>query len=205
MLFYESWSQPPVSYSDTMLWAACCLGFFGFLRSGEFTSTSPSQSSGLLLSDVTIDSHNDPQRLTVNLRHSKTDRYGAGVTICLGRTYHTLCPVMAVLSYLAQRPSQAGPLFIFPDGTPLLRGYLVARVRETLQSHGFDTSRFSGHSFRVGAATTAAEVGLGDAVIQQLGRWRSAAYSIYIRPPCQFLLQARSRLVAPVSSEVVPD
>jgi len=26
------WSKPPVTYDNVMLWAACCLGIFGFLR-----------------------------------------------------------------------------------------------------------------------------------------------------------------------------
>ncbi len=35
-----------------------------------------------------------------------------------------------------------------------------------------------GHSFRIGAATTAVVVGIADSSIQTLGRWQSAAFLI---------------------------
>ena len=59
----------------------------------------------------------------------------------------------------------------------------MRKVREALLSSGVQVSKYSGHSFRIGAATTAAAVGIEDSVIKTLGRWRSAAYMTYVRMP----------------------
>ena len=43
------------------------------------------------------------------------------------------------------------------------------------------TSGYSGHSFRIGAATSAALGGLSVSEIQTLGRWKAMAVNLYIR------------------------
>ena len=113
-------SNPPVSYDHVMLWAACCVGFFGFLRAGEFTcAPSDITDPPLCSDDVSVDSRADPQLVTLHLRQSKTDPFGVGCFIYLGRTNTNPCPVAAVLNYLSVRPSTPGPLFVFDNGSPL--------------------------------------------------------------------------------------
>ena len=84
-----------------------------------------------------------------------------------------MCPVVAMLRYLAVRGVDDGPLFRMKEGSPLTRVALVEKVRKALTQAGINPARYAGHSFRIGAATTAAASGISDATIQQLGRWRS--------------------------------
>ncbi len=62
---------------------------------------------------------------------------------------------------------------------------------------GIDTANFSGHSFRIGAASTAACVGFSDSFIQTLGRWKSAAFMTYLRTPVEDLTAVAARLAGP--------
>ena len=87
----------------------------------------------------------------------------------VGRSYQAICPVTAVICYLAVRPAGRGSLFMYSNGTPLLRQGLVSEVRQALSSVGIDASSYAGHSFHVGAATAAARVGIPDSTIKMLG------------------------------------
>jgi len=49
----------------------------------------------------------------------------------------------------------------------------VQALRGALQAQ---ECKYCGHSFRIAAATTAAEKGMGDSIIKTLGRWNSIAY-----------------------------
>ena len=173
-----------------MLWAACCLGFFGFLRAGEFTTNSSFDPSiHLTVGDVQADSLVDPTCFKVHIKCSKTDPFRVGCDIYVGRGNSLVCPVLALGNFLALRGPSPGPLFCYADGRPLTRQQLSSTVQAILHSAGY-----SGYSFRIGAATTAAARGIPDHLIKTLGRWSSDAYQLYIRTPVGSLTQVSSEL-----------
>lgn len=196
------WEVEPV-LGTTMLWAACCLGFFGFLRSGEMTVPADGRydpSCHLSRADIAVDHPSHPNTIRVTIKQSKTDPFRQGIQLFMGRTDSDVCPVRALLNYLVERGSTEGPLFMFPDGSYLTRQRLVEVVRQALGKAGLDASKYCGHSFRIGAATTAAKKGMEDSIIKTLGRWRSLAYT-HSQGPVGQLLKDPSVLVPYVVSE----
>ena len=137
--------------------------------------------------DISTHSLEKPSLLRVRIKASKTDQERKGCTLVVGSTGAVACPVAAVLSFMAARGSQRGPLFRYQTGRPLTRTRLVAEVRAALERAGWDSSGYSGHSFQIGAATTAAQERIGDVIIQYLGRWSSGAYRGYIQPSKEHL------------------
>ena len=64
---------------------------------------------------------------------------------------------------------------------PLAKSKFVEAVRQALSAAHLPAQDYAGHSFRIGAATTAAMAGVEDSTIQTLGCWRSTSYLLYIR------------------------
>ena len=98
-----------------LIWAVASLVFFEFFDLGELLMDKESvytQATHLSWGDVATDSRDKPSMLRVHLKRSKYDQFGRGVDVFVGRTGNVLCPVAAVLAYLAVRGSSPGPLFI---------------------------------------------------------------------------------------------
>ena len=185
------------SFDDHMFWAACLLAYFGFLRSAEFTVPSLSAfdpSRHLSVRDIAVDVPLNPSCLQICIKASKTDPFRKGCNILIGPGSPPLCAVQAVVSFLERRGNRPGPLFLFENGLPLSRSLLTDRLRAILLSAGLP-GNFSSHSFRIGAATSAARAGIPDHLIQVLGRWESDAYKQYIRTPPDLITRAAKSMV----------
>ena len=69
------------------------------------------------------------------------------------------------------RGSNSCPLFCLADGSAVKSEVFTRRLKGALAF--LDCSRYKSHSFRIGAASLAAENGMSDAQIRGLGRWKS--------------------------------
>ena len=104
--------------------------------------------------------------MRVKIKASKTDTFRQGVDLVIGKTDNKLCPIAAMLAYLAKRGNAKGMLFHY-EGKRLLTSEVS--VREALSAAGVDPKPYSGHSFRIGAGT--GRCCLPPPTIQTLGRW----------------------------------
>ena len=188
------WSAKSSNLNFIMLWAAACLCFFGFFRSGEITVPSTHTFNPAVLSwgDVAVDNPTSPTAIQVCLKRSKCDQFGKGVEVFVGRTNTSICPVVAVLAYIAAQGASEGPFFWFTNGQPLSKQAFVSNFRQALQAIGLPYQDFAGHSFHIDAATAAAKAG----IIRTLGRWNSTAFLTYIHTPRENLACIFSKIAS---------
>ena len=115
----------------TIFWAICCLGFFGFLRSVEFTITSGSSYNNdlhLSVDDIHVDRTKPSKYMLVNIKTSKTDRIRKGFNLLRAVSFtlgSTICAVRAVLDYFHRQRNRAGPVSIHQDGRGFTRPHPI--------------------------------------------------------------------------------
>jgi len=85
--------------------------------------------------------------------------------VVVGQAGDELFPVSAIMRYLEVRGSQRGAFFLHPSGEVMVKAWFMGQVRRILQDRGEDQSHYAGHSFRIGAATSAAMAGVEDFTI----------------------------------------
>ena len=109
------------------------------------------------------------------------DPFRQGCIVRLSPTGNELYPIDALTKFLSRHCKKSEPLFTYSNGTFLTRRRLTTILNHTLPS--CSSSPISTHSFRNGAATNAAAAGFPRWLIQQLGRWNSDCFHIYLHIP----------------------
>ena len=165
-------------YVDALLESVFLLAFYACLRSGEFTTASQAFDPDRDVSYSDLVFH--PHYYSLRLRHSKR---GGPCSVIVARIDSSFCPFRAMVKYIRIRPITAplSPLFITSGNLPLTKNWFCSHLRQVLIKSNLSPQNYSGHSFRIGSATSAANQGFSPASLQQLGRWSSSAYSSYIR------------------------
>ena len=143
----------PSLYRARLFSAMCTTAFFAFLRVGELTFC-PRSPDVLQLNQVVqlVESSGHITGLKItftNFKHSFNQNKHISVTLS---RRSDICLVQALLDYLALRGLEDGPLFRTQDGQAVSRKLFTNHLGILFRACGLDSTRYGGHSFRIGAA-----------------------------------------------------
>ena len=191
------------SFSSTLLTACCFTAFFGFLRVSEFASAEKANSKpGLKPAHVSF----SQQWVQLLLLDTKTDKSKRGVRVTIAKRPLPPCPVKWLAEYCRIRPltPDSSPLFVHNDGSPMSQTWFRGALKDLCSSLGL-SGNVNTHSLRIGAATDAAASGMSDFEIQRLGRWRSQAFMVYVKPSPSRQAKLNLKFSMPLSFQEQPD
>ena len=113
-----------------------------------------------------------------------------GATVGLAANASVYSQVKALSEYVSVHPTRASPLFQFQN-----KKYVTRKdINNALKTY-LGMKNVSSHSFRIGAASTAASAGYPRWIIQSLGRWTSDCFRQYIRIPDSTITNVSKSLV----------
>ena len=156
--------------------AVCCVLFFGFFRISELLGDARRGIKPMRRSQVV----KEGECYRLRLLSSKCSKHPVTIKISTQQS-KKICPVRSLSKYLKHQSRTRGALFKNACSKPLTIQHFRRQLSSVLRSLGKSPSRYPPHSFRIGAASYAAAMGLSDAEIRQLGRWRSSAFLKYVR------------------------
>ena len=180
-------------YFKRMVWAVCCMLFFGAFRvhellAAKYDSFDPDFT--LLDEDLVIHEAFECgvryRSVQVLLKSPKENRIGNKIVVDVYENKGVCCPVRAVEKWkqCAVVARKGEPAFLMESGKAFT-GTLLNKVLRTCwrkyvpEEKGFLTS----HSFRTGLASMLGSLGFGKEDIQAMGRWSSSAFEVYLRLP----------------------
>ena len=140
--------------------------------------------------------------LKINLRRSKTDQFGKGLTKALPYFDNSqYCPVVSLKNWIEISKISSGPVFRrFIKGSKLSENRLTDQtvallIKEYLQLAGIDSKNYSGHSLRSGFATSAAESGAEErSIMAMTGHKSTEMVRRYIKEANLFKNNALNKL-----------
>lgn len=177
------------AYQRLLFQTMFLVAFYGFFRVGELTAKGANLKPLVQIQNLHYQFQDNcvtaATIVITDYKHNSGRRPFSVVLDCATGT--EFCPVTYLQRYCSMRGTTPGALFCFADGSPVKTSHFTQQLRQALHFCGLDSSKYKSHSFRIGAASSAADNGLSDAQIRHLGRWKSDAFKLYIRQPSEVL------------------
>ena len=170
------------SPKDLALWAALCVGFFSFLRSGNLVPKSKGAwkpGTHLARSDLSF----VERGAILRVRFTKTCQFdGPPIEVPIPYVPGAIfCPVSALRRLLIVAPAQlASPLFSYSEEAWVSYSELLSFIKTLASKCSLNPEEFGCHSCRSGGATFASASGGSDYHIKLQGLWKSDAFLRYL-------------------------
>ena len=154
--------------------------FLFFFNLGELALSQNSERHMLRIEDISLEFGGET--VILNIPSSKTDQLANTTKLVINSCNNrVICPVKNMMNYLNARPKVQGASFCHLNHKYLTRYQVVSVLKNALKFLKLNPNDFNTHSFRIGAATSFSVLGKFDDEIKKLGRWKSSAFSNYIR------------------------
>ncbi|XP_077985143.1 uncharacterized protein LOC144439784 [Glandiceps talaboti] len=184
---------------DLTLWAAFLTAFHLFLRKSnlvpptkaKFDPTKHLARRNFKFTDLGV---------IIALTWSKTNQNRTSVhsVPILQMPNSPLCLVTALRDMFQSIPAPlTAPAFVYPSTRGLVtltHSSFTAKLRSLLDSAGFNSKSYSGHSFRRGGATAAFSAHVPGELVRSHGDWKSQAYLLYLQIPFSKKLEVSGRI-----------
>ena len=150
------------TYQMSQFRAMCSLAFYAFLRIGEMTGKFNSNANHPLQLDQLTKLISPSGELTAfkltfgDFKHSYNAR---PLSVVLSQQPNSTCPIVLLSKYFTLRGFRPGTIFLSEDWLPVSRSFFSNQLLRACHLCGLDPSRYKGHSFKIGAASHAADRG----------------------------------------------
>lgn len=168
------------AYTSALFCAIFSLMYHAALRVSEVCSSSNSDHT-LQVNQAIMVGSGRKCRVTICFKSYKHQSHPS-TPLIVHTTNDNTCPVTLLQKYLRLRGTGSGPLFRATTGDPVHRSEIAEELKHHIGLIGQNPVEYNTHSFRIGKATDMAKNGFSITKIAMVGRWKSNAYTKYLKP-----------------------
>ena len=182
---------------DRVTFAIISTGVHGLFRLGELCPTTLEQEFFPRRADYSVVEEDGVALSRIFLHRSKTDKLHQGISVSVPHNSRTTSAHRALVKlFLEPAPNRvltltSDPLFPDSGNRPILRTFLIKRLRAAIARVGRNPAHYAGHSLRKGGAQSLFDAGVDMRDIACVGRWVQGSNAVRLYRSVSATAQAR--------------
>jgi hypothetical protein len=188
---------PCFDQSNRVTFAIISAGVHGLFCLGELCPTTLEQEFFPRRADYSVVEEDGVALSRIFLHRSKTDKLHQGISVSVPHNSRTTSAHRALVElFLEPAPNRvltltSDPLFPDSGNRPILRAFLIKRLRAAIARVGRNPAHYAGHSLRKGGAQSRFDAGVDMRDIACVGRWVQGSNAVRLYRSVSATAQAR--------------